>query len=223
MRPTKWLIVAGLVLSAACGSGAGADDMNTSSSTTTTPDTTTTTEARREASVGVVGCSMTLNALEGYHRAGGVELWPRAGLSYGRGSVARWIDPELGFWDTFLSALDQHAQTDSVWWQLCTSGSEADDLDHALRLLQQIEEATSGASILVSPQPDYTGDHVCQSAGPEGPARMADLADELVATGRVARGPELSPLSPDQLADSCHANEAGMNQMGSEVLDFFES
>ncbi|HVR79558.1 MAG TPA: hypothetical protein VMS99_14340 [Acidimicrobiia bacterium] len=166
---------------------------------------------------------MTLNALDGYRALGGQELWPPAGLGYGRGSVARWADPQLGFWDSFLSALGRFPDTDQVWWELCTSGSPEDDFDHALGLLEQIEDAAEGSTIYVSAQPGYSEGHVCRSAGPGGPARMADLADQLIATGRVVQGPELSPLSPDQLADSCHANEAGMTQMGQEVLDFFES
>ena len=226
MRPIIILTLAGLISLVACNGTAAVGDTSTTMMTASATSTistgeTTASDGRPTATVGAVGCSMTINALDGYRQLGGRELWPPVGLGYGRGSVARWADPELGFWGSFLSGLARYPETDEVWWQLCTSGTPDDDLDAALELLQMIEEATSGSTIFVSAQPAYSDGHVCRSAGPDGPSRMEDLADELVATGRVERGPVLSALSPEQLADSCHANESGVTQMGQEVLDFF--
>ncbi len=191
-------------------------------STSVAQETTTSAVPEARARVGVIGCSMTLNALAGYHALDGRSLWPRNGLRYGRGSVARWADPGFEFWDSFDAALEQHPEPEMVWWQLCTSGAEGDDRDHAIQVLDQIEARVPGATIVVSGQPGYTEGHVCSSAGPDGPAAMAALVDVLVDTGRVERGPVLAALRPEQLEDSCHANQDGQAQMGREILEFFD-
>lgn len=175
-------------------------------------------------SVGLVGCSMTVDAAEGARRLGGTVLWPPRELGYGRGSVARWseIEDGDGFWERLGAALDREPATEGLWWQLCTNGSEDDDSAHALIVMSELEERLPGVSIYVSAQPAYADGHVCTSAGPDGPGRMQELAVELVETGRVEQGPVFSPLRPDQLVDSCHAGEEGKEQMGRELLRFFE-
>lgn len=173
--------------------------------------------------VGLVGCSMTIDAVEGYASLGGTAMWPLIGLDYGQGAVARWgdIHGSLGFWERFDAALENEPATGSFWWQLCTSGARKDNFDHALVILSELEQRLPEASIYVSAQPGYADGHVCPLAGPDGPDLMEELAAALVETEKVLAGPTLSPLQPDQLVDDCHAGREGKAQMGTELLDFF--
>ncbi len=177
-----------------------------------------------ENSIGLVGCSMTVGAADGYRQVGGVSLWPGSGLGYGRGTVHRWAQAgstDLGFWESFATSVERHGRPEAVWWQLCTSGVHEDDLGHALAVLEEIEGRLPGVSVFVSAQPDYTDGHVCASASPGGPEAMQLLVEALVESGRVMQGPVLSPLDPSRLVDSCHADDAGERDMGRELLEFF--
>ena len=209
----------------ACNGDPGSASTNPVVTTVPVPATTlTTVPASLPRVVGVVGCSMTVDAAVGYRRQGGTSLWPTPGLGYGGGSVARWSDPEdkRGLRESFAAALRSEPDTDAIWWQLCTSGSAEDNFDNALVVLTELETLVPEAEIYVSAQPDYLAGHVCESAGPGGPARMSRLADELVATGRVNVGPSLSPLAAAELVDTCHAGDVAVDQMGAELLAFFD-
>lgn len=200
---------------------------STTQSSTTTPVTADTlpetTTSGVAGLVGMIGCSMTIDAVEGYVRVGGSGMWPVNGLGYGQGAIARWseIEGDGGFWRSFDAALEKQDATATVWWELCTSGSRMDDLEQALIVLDGIEARLPGATVYVSAQPEYTDGHVCNLAGARGPEVMQQLAAELVETGRVVAGPVLSRLQPSQLVDTCHANAEGKRQMGQELLDFF--
>ena len=225
LRSLVILGVLGLSLFACNGQDPISASTNPVVTTDRVPATTlTTVPAPLPRVVGLVGCSMTIDAAVGYRRQGGGSFWSTPGLGYGGGSVARWSDPEdkRGLRESFAAALESEPETDTIWWQLCTSGSDEDNFDNALVVLAELETLVPEAEIFVSAQPDYLGDHVCESAGPGGPARMARLADELVATGRVSEGPSLSPLAATELVDTCHAGDVAVDQMGSELLAFFD-
>jgi hypothetical protein len=174
--------------------------------------------------VGLVGCSMTVDAAQGYRSVGGSVLWPSARLGYGGGTVRRWGEAERGrdFWSNFDAALTRQPGTEAIWWQLCTSGVAEDDFEHAVDVLEELRLRMGDVPVYVSAQPGYTDGHVCDSAGSGGPERMEELASRLVETGRVRAGPVLSPLPPDRLSDSCHASEEGRAQMGEDLVGFFD-
>lgn len=213
----------------------------TTSTTTLPPTTTTTTDAPTTTTmapvptrIGIVGCSMTKNANEGYASLGGTKFWSNGGLGYGAGSIYRWLldepNPKFhGYWWDFTTRLAAEPATDAIVWGLCTTNGSTNDydpgppvnIDNALAVLAGIEERAPGIPIYVIAQPDYTG-ATCDLAGSSGPSNMLALRDELVAGGHVLLGPDQGPLDSSQVgSDDCHANTAGKQLLGSQLLAFF--
>ena len=198
---------------------------------TTTSSTAPTTTSRAdqplilgESSVGYLGCSMTRDAVLGYHAAGGSLIWPVAG-EYAGGSLSLWAR-RIGTseaWRIFQQSLDAYPDTHAIWLELCTTDRESGvGLDEALIVVSELEDRLPTGSIFVSAQPGYTQGHVCSTAGIDGPAEMADLAGLVVETGRALAGPEMGPLAQSQTRDGCHANEEGRQLMGEQLLAFFD-
>ena len=215
-------VVVAAMLTAACEVPASVPVTTVELPATSTMDTTD--RPMTEGWVGLVGCSMTVDAAQGYREVGGSALWAPAQLGYGRGTVRRWADTgdRLDFWSNFDAALARQPDTEAIWWELCTSGVAEDDLDHASIVMDELRRRVGDVPVYVSAQPAYTDGHVCDSAGPGGPEAMQALADSLIDTDQVSTGPRLAPLSRDQLSDGCHADEGGRAQMGRDLMSFFD-
>ena len=152
-------------------------------------------------------------------------MWP-ANAPYGGGSLGRWahdLDADRSrYWNGFDDVLADHPDTTVVWFSLCTiRGGAADNTDVAAEILAEVRERLPDAVVYVSAQPAYSGGHLCELAGETGPDKMADIASELVEMGLALPGPEMGPLSGDQTADGCHANDDGQELMGRQLFDFF--
>lgn len=184
--------------------------------------------------IGYVGCSMTVDAVEGYLELGGGSLWPSAEENYSSGGVTYWAENLSGinsYWDWFQQALIDRPDTTVIWWQLCAlskqDGNDRTLLEDARAVRDEIKRLAPEATIYVSAQPSYSdpgspADPVCRIAGADGPQRMEELAAELVSEGGVEQGPVLGPLTPDLLLDDgCHANSEGELFMGQQLADFF--
>lgn len=208
----------------------GCTDPGQSGTSTTIPadtsapvpdETTSSTLVSDETRVGVVGCSVTLDAVRGYGRIGGSRIWPGNELNYGLGTVSAWAEIDTEFWDQFEAALREYPDTEDIWWQLC-AGSGEDSLDEATQTLAMLRSVAPEVSIYVSSQPSYEPDHVCPIAGPTGPDDMASIADSLVAEHGVLPGPEMGVLPDERLRDNCHADQEGAEEQGRILLDFFD-
>lgn len=187
---------------------------------TTSPAETTSTSATGGGPVGVVGCSVTLDAVRGYGRLGGSRIWPANELNYGLGTVSAWAGADDGFWELFEAGLAENPDTDQVWWQLC-AGNESDSLEEALQILERLRSLAPEATIYVSAQPSYSPDHLCPVAGRSGPDEMAAIADTLIAEHDVSEGPDMGVLADERLRDNCHADQQGKEDQGRILLEFF--
>jgi len=179
-------------------------------------------------SVGYLGCSMTVNAIEGYHSEGGTTLWGEVG-DFGGGTISAWaglLPTSKTYWSGFDAILAKNPGTKAVWMELCISvkkgGTANDTYENALVVRQEILKRIPNAVIYVSAQPMYTEGHVCGIAGADGPAKMQEIADKLVANGLAQKGPVLGPLATGQTADPCHANASGKSTMGKQMVEFFD-
>lgn len=207
----------------------GITTTTTAAPTTTTTTTTTTLAPDLPTEIGIVGCSMTKNANEGYLTLGGLKTWSNGGLSYGKGSVGRWADditnpaPTPRYVETFQAKLADNPNTDGIIFGLCAGGGGSpSDLTSALVVLDWLETQAPGLPVYVIAQPDYTGPEPCNLAGPTGPADMLILRDEIAAGGHALLGPDQGPLDGSQVGgDFCHANAAGKGLLGAQLLDFF--
>ena len=246
---TRSTVAAFALVLAACSSGATATTTSSSIAATTTTTgasetvsttvttaaepSTTSTSARVDAdsvagglegTVGYVGCSMSQNSVEGYEAGGGTNMWTFR-LPYGGGTIGRWNDAISGrgdYWGGFDKALDLDPNTSVIWWNLCTvKGSPQDSFENAVKILDQIENRIPGVEVYVSAQPPYADGHICALAGDGGPELMEQLAQQLIDAGLVGRGPNMGPLTKAETRDGCHANEAGQEVLGQQLLDFF--
>jgi hypothetical protein len=210
----------------------------TAPSATSLPDTSTATTSPdsiptgsvplgaipTDGTVGYVGCSVSQNAVEGYERLGGTRFWTY-NQPYGGGSVGRWmLDLDTGngrYWDGFDQALADRP-TQLIWWSICTIKSNPQDgVDNARLLLAEIRNRIPDAVVVVSAMPEYSGGHICDIAGPGGPAFAQKVVDQLIVDGSVLPGPTMGPLAADETRDGCHATDEGQTVMGRQLLDFF--
>jgi hypothetical protein len=182
--------------------------------------------------VGYVGCSMTKNAVEGYHAIGGQKFWPVI-QSYGGGSVywwARGIGKNDVMWNDFKAYLAAQPPS-KIWVQWCTRAGESQQLNQqsALKVIAEIKRLAPGVPIYVSAQPGYYLPHSCSVSGIDGPLRMELLARQTVALP----GPDMGDLKSKYQApsippgdethpDGCHANPFGRETvLGPRLKAFF--
>jgi hypothetical protein len=172
--------------------------------------------------MGLLGCSMTRDAVDGYIALGGTQVWDLDD-EYGNGSVTRWSLPQSPLWGRFDRILEQHPGTEFLWWHLCTAHAEDTTMDLAQIVLGKLRERLPEATLYISAQPDYSGGHVCEIAGVDGPGLMEDLAAALIEMGEGLVGPEQGPLAKSETSDGCHANDAGKVILGGQLADFLTS
>lgn len=181
-----------------------------------------------DATVGHLGCSMTMHAIEGAIALGDPTFWNTT-PTYDGGGIYAWAknlsDTTSSYWSEFQKAYDAQP-TKTIWWELCAVSKDAayETYDNALKVLNEIKRRIPGATVYVSAQPSYTpSSHECGIAGIGGQSRMASIASQLVANGKVLTGPNMGPLAyPNQtISDGCHANTGGKQLMGQQVIDFF--
>jgi hypothetical protein len=172
--------------------------------------------------IGLLGCSMTRDAVDGYIALGGTQVWDLDD-QYGNGSVTRWALPQSPLWGRFDRILEQYPGTEFLWWHLCTAHSEDTTMDLAQIVLGKLRERLPDATLYISAQPDYSGGHVCEIAGVDGPGLMEDLAATLIEMGEGLVGPEQGPLAKSDTNDGCHANDAGKVILGGQLADFLTS
>lgn len=190
--------------------------------------TTATTVPVFEAPIGYVGCSMTLNAVNGYKTVGGTKFWPLIN-TYGGGGLYAWagnLTDTNKYWAAFQQVANQYPDTHVLWWELCALGNQAslETYDNALLVLNEIKRRLPDVTIYASAQPTYDpSDHICTIAGTGGVERMTGIVNTLIANGDVLPGPVMGPLLfPDQVStDGCHANTAGQTYMGNQLAEFF--
>lgn len=182
--------------------------------------------------VGYVGCSMTKNAVEGYHEIGGTKFWPTI-QSYGGGSVfwwARGIGKADPMWNDFKHYLAVQPPS-KIWVQWCTRAGETQAMNQeaAPKVIAEIRRLAPGVPIYVSAQPGYFLPHSCSISGLDGPFRMEMLARQTVALP----GPDMGDLKSKYQApsippgdethpDGCHANPTGRAKvLGPKLKTFF--
>lgn len=174
--------------------------------------------------IGMVGCSMTNNAIIGYELLGGTLFWPHIS-DYGGGVISAWaadLSDMNDYWMTFNNALNAHPDTDTIWLQLCTakSVSSQDTYENARVIIDEILRRAPQVELYISAQPTYSNG-VCSIAGDGGPERMQDIVNQVVAEQLAKAGPILGPLRMDQTLDTCHVNRAGGEVLGTQLADFF--
>lgn len=207
---------------------------SSTTSTTTTPPASTTTVAAgfTTGSIGVVGCSNTGQAVDGYLTVSAEDLLAEGEL--GGGSAPLWGNPASGDYGLYWGLYDQRRPAGgyaAAWVQICLRSSEhggafdAAEQGWAAHIVEQIHARDPGIQIWISPINFYADGHLCPSTGWDGPAIAAETADWAATSfANVARGPDLGPLTPSHIGvrDDCHPNGAGELLMGEQLSAFFD-
>ena len=115
----------------------------------------------------------------------------------------------------FDGELAQYPDTSLIWWEICIRAGTGANTGMADTVIDLIRQRTT-VPIYVSPLDATPG---CNLGDP--PA-SEEVVDYLVAKGSALRGPIMTPLSGNELADSCHASEIGDDIWGADLAEFFD-
>ena len=181
--------------------------------------------------IGVVGCSNTGQAVNGYIDVSSEDNLVEGEL--GGGSAATWGNPEHNRYSLYWGLYDERRPSggsEATWLQLCLRTGEhqgafdSDEQGWVTHIVQQIHARDPGITIWISELNTYVEGHVCPATGPDGVAIAAAAADWAAASlSNVARGPTIGPLSPDLLGhDDCHPNTRGELALGEDLVAFFD-
>ncbi len=187
----------------------------------------------KDNTVGVIGCSITINALNGYAEQTGSAMWAVKEVStYGGGSVSGWYEELTGQetgsnssrWQSFKDAIEKYPQTEKVWWEMCASPDTADrSYEQIIEILDEIKRIAPDTEIYVTPMPNFPDspeDSFCIVNG--GVEIFENYASRMVSEGLVKAGPKITPLnSSNAMSDGCHATHEGQLIWGQDLIDFF--
>ncbi len=183
-------------------------------------------------SIGVVGCSNTSRAVNGYLVVSEYDLLAEGGLD--AGSMGIWGRPGSVQYDRFWGAYDDRRPSSGyagTWVQLCPRDRQHsgvfDDSHKAFveHIVWAVHQRDAGIPIWVSGINTFEDGLVCETAGVEGPAITAEAADWAAATiPGVSRGPDLGPMVAAHLdpGETCHPNAEGRLFLGSQLAAFFD-
>lgn len=180
-----------------------------------------TTALAQSPTMGFIGCSMAENVAQGYVALGGTRMWP----PYGTGAlvVQSWTDPNSSAWQSFDEQAAQHGAPSAVWVQICIFQQNGATYEEVVQMIDNTRaHAAEGAEIYITGQPLYRDGNTCFLAGDGGPELTDDLAQQ--AANDASLGvtyPGAFYLDTGEVADGCHANEAGQQSLGQQALDFW--
>ena len=177
--------------------------------------------AAQNHTMGFIGCSMAENVAQGYVAVGGTRLWPPYGT--GGAVVQSWTDSNSASWQSFDAQAAKYGKPEAVWVQICIFAQAGVTYEEVKTLIGNAREhAAEGAEVRVSGQPVYEGGKTCFLAGEGG----AEMTDELAK--KAGDDEELNVtyagqflLKDGEVADGCHANEAGQESLGKQALELF--
>ena len=190
--------------------------------------------------LGWLGCSMTRDLGNGMAANGTHSSWQNTDQngakvlkSYSGGGLPVWGQPDVNGhtikWNAFDRGLANWQNTNLIFWQVCTKQEDItatpevrlDQLEH---IATQLATKAPGIPVFIINQPDYDG-IVCSITGPEGVAYSQSLVDLALEQGLAleATGLTLGPLGPEDVKDSCHANQTGQDVQVQQLLTWLES
>lgn len=169
--------------------------------------------------VGVMGCSLTEDAVTGAIMQGETRVW--TGMYFVSGSIGRLAEQNdpYNYWAAFYGNYWLYP-ADVVLFQVCSGGSNADTYESAVSVLNGIY-ATGVQSVYVSYPPSYAGADKCAVAGGKtGRDNMVAIVDRLVSDRLALKGPDFGPLTRYQMRDGCHANYTGRLSEGKQLINW---
>lgn len=164
---------------------------------------------------------MADNVAQGYVVVGGQRMWSPYGT--GGAVVQSWTDTNSASWQLFDQQAAQNGLPDAVWVQVCIFAQAGATYQEVTQMIANAREhAAEGAAIYVSGQPLYSDGSTCFLAGQGGPELTDGLARQAGEDGsQAAEYIGQFWLDAGEVADGCHANEAGQAALGDQAVAFF--
>ena len=176
--------------------------------------------------VAYLGCSITMDAVNGYTALGGDDLWQPT-LEISNGSPERWRDPTSRHWAVFDAALALHRPPSAVWYEVCPQwrnpSLNVGTLEGWLRQSIALLRLRIDAPVYMSAPPDLdTGVRPRCRAERDQPRELwQQVIAPLLAAGTVLPGPDMPALFSSEKRDGCHGNSAGQAKWGQVLVAFF--
>lgn len=180
------------------------------------------------ALVGVMGCSQSTAAWDGWEALGGTgsggsRVWTKQ-VGYGGGTIAKWARdiPGGDYWRRLDSNIASNQIANVVWWEICDLATRNGSIADAEAVVAEIQNRIPGATVYVSPLADFERPETCVK---QDIANSNLLVDHLVASRLAERGPDLPRvldiwIQPPQGDGGCHVGPDGQEQFGRSLAGF---
>lgn len=172
--------------------------------------------------IGVVGCSNTLQAVTAYTAASTLDLL--APTARWGTSMSQWASSRnQRFWETYdeLRPADGYS---AAWLNLCARVSKRDGTplltqSHIDAVLVKIWQRDPGIPVYINPLNSFTDEQCPTSGGNTVPALGAVLADDTAAAyADVYRVDDLGPID----GEPCHLTAADQLLIGDQLVSIFD-
>ena len=171
--------------------------------------------------VGVVGCSNTREAVNGYLQQSGADVL--VNTAKGGFAIADWAGSDQP-WSSYDRARPEQGYS-GVWVNLCERIGTGLSASNVQAVLDKIWARDPGVQVWMSPLNFYVEETCDVTGGNEIPNAGASMANDFASSSPdVSRGPDLGPVPLEHLqADQCHLLPSGEQLVGSQLVDFFDS
>lgn len=182
--------------------------------------------------IGSVGCSNTLQGVQGYLAASSFDLL--AETAKASKDIAKWARDPLSTdrrnaWSKYLEQRPVGGYDSAFIW-LCGRWNNRKDrprfsVDTVATIVTKIHSLDPGVPVYVVPHPQYPPGNACRAtdgnkASLAGEAMIPEILDTVPLTWAL---PFFDPLLPSHVADDhCHMTEEGRLVIGRQLVEFFD-
>lgn len=190
----------------------------------TSPTVAASPSSQAKYSIGYVGCSNTMQSVEGYHKTSGNKglLWEP--YVTGGMSIEKWANPNNAIWRLYDQQLARYGQPTAVWIQLCEHEDRPVTYDAVKQMIDNLKVHTPNATLYISPLNSYDPNTLCSFLGQDGTDDIVVFTNQAIQDGLAIRGPLLGPLTQSlTVNDRCHPNpRARVQILGPQLQAFFD-
>lgn len=175
--------------------------------------------------IGYIGCSNTMQAVEGYHKVTGNKKRFWEPYQTGGMSIEKWANPDHPIWGEFDKQVNVYGQPRAVWVQLCENEERPVTYEHVKAMMANLKNHAPNSAYFISPLNSYDPKNLCSILGPDGIDDLIAFAKQAVEEGLGRPGPRLGPLTvSNTLEDRCHPSIRGrVDPLGKQLVDFFDN
>ena len=144
---------------------------------------------------GYIGCSMTVNSINGYRSEGGTRFWSTTGYRIGGGILGRWSDTASAWWTEYDQQVAGFGAPTTLLFMACAGKNGIGVSNSIMTTALGIARAKApDATIVVVGQPEYEDGHLCKILGNTPTQQQNALAKVRAAVAHaVSIGAELGP------------------------------